>query len=103
MNNTLDNIESQCSHKNKIFHIFNVVFFVSIIIGVFIGMVRINIITTKMFSPYGNGSKQYELIKDKLGEDFKKFTKDDSGIKIYEENNKITIVKIGDKEYKIKY
>ena len=55
-----------------------------------------------MFSPYGNGREQYELIKDDLGEDFQNFTKDDAGIKIYEENNHISIIKIGNKELIIK-
>lgn len=55
-----------------------------------------------MFSPEGNGREQYEIIKEELGEDFKDFTKDDAGVKIYEEESKITLIKIGEKEFKIK-
>lgn len=74
----------------------------SILILTILGLIRINIINTKMFSPEGNGREQYEIIKEELGEDFKDFTKDDAGIKIYEEESKITLIKIGGKEFKIK-
>ena len=65
-------------------------------------LIRINIINTKMFSPEGNGRAQYEIIKEELGEDFEDFTKDDAGVKIYEEDSRINLVKIGDKEFEIK-
>ena len=90
------------NRKCTLIKVFIKIFFVFIIIVVVMCFVRINIINTKMFSPYGNGREQYELIKDDLGEDFQNITKDDAGIKIYEENNHISIIKIGNKELIIK-
>ena len=99
-NNYKENIDF--NKKNIFIKIFNKIFFLLLFIAIILCFIRINVINTKMCSPYGNGREQYELIKDDLGEDFKNFTKDDAGIKIYEKNNHISIIKIGNKEFVIK-
>ena len=95
-------MKSIINKKNRIFRFFNMAFLFLILTIVVMCFVRINVINTRMFSPYGNGREQYELIKDDLGQDFENFTKDDAGIKIYEKNNHISIIKIGNKEFIIK-
>lgn len=95
-------MKSIINKKNRIFRFFNIAFLFLILTIVVMCFVRINVINTRMFSPYGNGREQYELIKDDLGQDFENFTKDDAGIKIYEKNNHISIIKIGNKEFIIK-
>ena len=95
-------MKSIINKKNRIFRFFNIAFLFLILTIVVMCFVRINVINTRMFSPSGKGREQYEIIKDDLGQDFENFTKDDAGIKIYEKNNHISIIKIGNKEFIIK-
>ena len=66
-----------------------------IFICAIVGMVKINIINTKILSPLGNTNSNFDKVTEEFGEDFTEFIKDNSPIKIY-------IGEKGDKKAKVK-
>lgn len=88
--------------KNKRYIFKKVIPIVALLIVIFAGIIYINIINTKTLSPLGNTKQNYELVSEKFGEDFDNFIKDNSYLKIYndEEDEKV-IVRLGDKEFTI--
>ncbi len=66
------------------------------------GIIKVNIINTKSLSPLGNTKQNYELVSEEFGEDFSNFIKDNSTIKIYKEDNKQLLIRIGNKDLRIK-
>ncbi|KIL09089.1 hypothetical protein SR42_08970 [Clostridium botulinum] len=65
------------------------------------GITKVNIINTKSLSPLGNTKQNYELVSEEFGEDFSNFIKDNSTIKIYKEDNKQLLIRIGNKDLRI--
>ncbi|EHI97986.1 hypothetical protein CDLVIII_1286 [Clostridium sp. DL-VIII] len=76
------------------------VFFILVL--VFIGIIKIDLINTKALSPLGNTNENYKLVSDEFGEDFSNFIKDNSFLKIYEEDGKDILVRLGNSDFKIK-
>lgn len=68
-----------------------------------IGLIKVNIVNTKILSPIGNGDENYKLVYKELGEEFANFIRDDASIKIYEEDSKITMIRAFGKNYTLKY
>lgn len=66
------------------------------------GIIRVDMINTKALSPLGNTNENYRIVNEKFGEDFSKFIKDNSYLKIYQEPGKDILVKLGDNEFKIR-
>jgi hypothetical protein len=75
---------------------------VFILIFIFIGIIKIDLINTQALSPLGNTNENYKLVSDEFGEDFSNFIKDNSFLKIYEEDGKDILVRLGDSDFKIK-
>lgn len=75
---------------------------VLILIFIFIGIIKIDLINTQALSPLGNTNENYKLVSDEFGEDFSNFIKDNSFLKIYEEDGKDILVRLGDSDFKIK-
>lgn len=72
-----------------------VIFFI-----VVVGFVQINIINTKALSPIGNTKDNYEMVSKEFGKDFTEFIKDNSPVKIYNEEEETTVSVMG-QEYVI--
>ena len=68
---------------------------------VFAGLLKIDIINTKALSPLGNTNENYKLVSKEFGEDFSNFIKDNSFIKIYKEDDKDVLVRLGNNDFKI--
>ena len=83
-------------------NIVTTLFFIGIITFICIGLIKINIINTKALSPLGRTNDNYEMIKEEFGEEFSNFIKDNAKVKIYTEEGKETLVKIGDQDFRIK-
>ena len=66
------------------------------------GIIKIDMINIKALSPLGNTNENYKIVNDKFGEDFSKFIKDNSYLKIYKEPGKDILVRLGDNEFKIR-
>ena len=66
------------------------------------GIIKVDIINTKALSPLGNTNKNYKLVSEKFGEDFSKFIKDNSFLKIYKETEKDILVRVGNNDFKIR-
>lgn len=66
------------------------------------GIIRVDMINTKALSPLGNTNENYKIVNEKFGEDFSKFIKDNSYLKIYKEPRKDILVRLGDNEFKIR-
>lgn len=66
------------------------------------GIIRVDMINTKALSPLGNTNENYKIVNEKFGEDFSKFIKDNSYLKIYKEPGKDILVRLGDNEFKIR-
>ncbi len=75
---------------------------VFILIFIFIGVIKIDLINTQALSPLGNTNENYKLVSDEFGEDFSNFIKDNSFLKIYEEDGKDILVRLGESDFKIK-
>lgn len=75
---------------------------VLILIFIFIGVIKIDLINTQALSPLGNTNENYKLVSDEFGEDFSNFIKDNSFLKIYEEDGKDILVRLGNSDFKIK-
>ncbi len=73
-----------------------------LLIAVFLGLMKINIINTKTLSPLGNSKENYEIVSEEFGEDFSKFIKDNSILKIYYNKGDGILVRIKDSDFKIK-
>lgn len=73
-----------------------------ILFFVLAGIIKVDVINTRALSPLGNTSENYELVREKFGEDFSNFIKDNSFLKIYKEPEKDTLVRLGDSNFKIK-
>lgn len=69
---------------------------------VLIGIIKVDMINTKALSPLGNTNENYTIVNEKFGEDFSKFIKDNSFLKIYKEEGKDVLVRLGDSEFKIR-
>ena len=68
---------------------------------VLFGIIKVDMINTKALSPLGNTNENYKLVSEKFGEDFSKFIKDNSFLKIYKESEKDILVRLGDSNFKI--
>ena len=66
------------------------------------GIIKVDMINTKALSPLGNTNENYKIVNEKFGEDFSKFIKDNSFLKIYKEPGKDILVRLGDSEFKIR-
>lgn len=66
------------------------------------GIIRIDMINTKALSPLGNTNENYKIVNEKFGEDFSKFIKDNSYLKIYKDPGKDILVRLGDSEFKLR-
>ena len=66
------------------------------------GIIKVDMINTKALSPLGNTNENYKIVNEKFGEDFSKFIKDNSFLKIYKEPEKDILVRLGDSNFKIK-
>ncbi|NME82950.1 hypothetical protein [Clostridium sp. SM-530-WT-3G] len=66
------------------------------------GLIKINIINTRALSPIGNGKENYEIVSEEFGEDFSKFIKDNSVLKIYCNKGEDILVRIKENDFKIK-
>ncbi|MBD7909802.1 hypothetical protein H9661_00405 [Clostridium sp. Sa3CVN1] len=66
------------------------------------GLTRVNIINTKALSPLDNTNENYEKISEAFGEEFSNFIKDNALIKIYKDDLKEVLVRVGGKDFKIK-
>jgi hypothetical protein len=75
------------------------VFFILVL--VFIGIIKIDLINTQALSPLGNTNENYKLVSDEFGEDFSNFIKDNSFLKIYKEAGKEVLVRMGNSDFKI--
>lgn len=73
-----------------------------LLIAVFSGLIKINIINTKTLSPLGNSKENYEIVSEEFGDDFSKFIKDNSILKIYCNKDEDILVRIKDSDFKIK-
>ena len=73
-----------------------------ILFFVLVGIIKVDVINTKALSPLGNTNENYNLVSEKFGEDFSKFIKDNSFLKIYKESEKDILVRLGDSNFKIK-
>ena len=69
---------------------------------VLVGIVKVDMINTKALSPLGNTNENYKLVKEKFGEDFSNFIKDNSFLKIYKESEKDILVRLGESDFEIK-
>lgn len=72
-----------------------------LMIIILLGLIKVNIINTKSLSPLGNTNQNYELVSEEFGKDFSNFIKDNSVIKIYKENDKELLIRIGNKDFKV--
>lgn len=77
------------------------IFLITILAFSIMGLIKINIINTKALSPMGTSNNNYEMVKEEFGEDFSNFIRDNAPVKIYV-NEDNTLVRIKDKDYKIK-
>ena len=57
----------------------------SVVTLTLMGIITINIINTKALSPLGNTNENYKMVSKQFGEDFSKFIKDNSILKIYKQ------------------
>lgn len=73
-----------------------------LVVAVFVGIIRINIINTKTLSPLGNTKENYNIVSEEFGKDFSNFIKDNSIVKIYCNKDDDILVRINDSNYKIK-
>jgi hypothetical protein len=73
-----------------------------ILFFVLAGIIKVDVINTKALSPLGNTNENYKLVREKFGEDFSNFIKDNSFLKIYKESEKDILVRLGDSNFKIK-
>ena len=80
--------------------ILNYIFMCCVIILTLSGITRINIINTKALSPLGNTNENYKMVSKEFGEDFSKFIKDNSILKIYKEKDNI-LIRIGENNFVI--
>lgn len=74
---------------------------IGILILTIMGLIKVNIINSKTLSPLGQENIEYNLDQQKMYESYSSFIKDNSLIKIYEEDASETLIKIGDKNFKI--
>lgn len=74
---------------------------IGILILTIMGLIKVNIINSKTLSPLGQKNIEYNLDQQKMYESYSSFIKDNSLIKIYEEDASETLIKIGDKNFKI--
>jgi hypothetical protein len=75
---------------------------VFIVVCVFIGIIRIDVINTQALSPLGNTNENYKLVSDEFGEEFSNFIKDNSFLKIYNEAGQGVLVRLGNSDFIIK-
>ena len=72
-----------------------------ILFFVLVGIIKVDMINTKALSPLGNTNENYKLVSEKFGEDFSKFIKDNSFLKIYKESENDILVRLGTSDFKI--
>jgi hypothetical protein len=75
------------------------IFILFLVLG---GIIKVDMINTKALSPLGNTNENYKIVNEKFGEDFSKFIKDNSFLKIYKESGKDILVRLGDSDFKIR-
>lgn len=68
---------------------------------IIVGLIKIDIINTKALSPLGNTNENYKLVSKEFGKDFSNFIKDNSFLKIYKEQEKDVLVRLGNSDFKI--
>lgn len=81
---------------------FRILFIISMVLLVIIGLTKINIINTKALSPLDDTNENYKKVSEAFGEDFSNFIRDNASVKIYKDNSDEILVKVGEKDYKIK-
>lgn len=81
---------------------FRIMFVIVTIIFVVVGLTRVNVINTKALSPLDSANDNYEKVSEAFGEDFSNFIRDNASIKIYKDDSDEILVKVGEKDYKIK-
>lgn len=79
-----------------------VLFVLLCLIMAIIGLIKVNLLNTKALSPLGNTKENYKKVKNELGKDFSEFITDNASIKIYYDEKNNILVRIGDKNFKIK-
>lgn len=79
----------------------NVTSAILLLVIIFVGVIKINIINTKALSPLGNTNENYKLVSTEFGEDFSNFIKDNSFLKIYQESQNDILVRLGDSDFRI--
>jgi len=67
-----------------------------------IGLIKINVINSKTLSPLGNKNESYNIEEQEIYDSYSSFIKDDSLIKIYQEDSGETLIKVGDRDFRIK-
>ena len=72
----------------------------SVVTLTLMGIIIINIINTKALSPLGNTNENYKMVSKEFGEDFSKFIKDNSILKIYKQKDDI-LIRIGENNFVI--
>lgn len=72
-----------------------------IILFAIVGLCKINMINTKSLSSLGTNEDEYERVKSELGEEFSSFITDKSFIKIYCEDEKNIILRVGEYDFVI--
>lgn len=72
-----------------------------ILFSILSGIIKVDIINTKALSPLGNTNENYKLVSDEFGEDFSKFIKDNSYLKIYKEKQDNILIRLGENDFKI--
>ena len=66
------------------------------------GLIKINVINSKTLSPLGNKYESYNIEEQEIYDSYSSFIKDDSLIKIYQEDSEGTLIKVGDRDFRIK-
>ncbi len=84
--------------KEKTRNMLNYLFIFLIFVIMSGGIIIVNIINTKALSPLGNTKENYKMVSKEFGEDFSKFIKDNSVLKIYKEKDDI-LIKIGENNF----
>ena len=75
---------------------------IGILFLIMMGLIKINMINSKTLSPISNEKEFYNIAEKELYDSYSSFIKDDSQIKIYEEEPGETLIKIGDRDFRIK-
>lgn len=70
-----------------------------ILIAVLVGLVKVNMVNSKILSPLNNNYNNLDLDEKKLYEKYSDFIKDNTYLKIYKESNRKYLIKLGKNDY----